>query len=80
LKLVADRDHERHAEIREWVGDDFDPHTFDAEPLRADLAVLAKHWSRKVAAKKPRPLDPRASPHAYWLNGVRGREPAEGEG
>jgi Plasmid pRiA4b ORF-3-like protein len=65
LEALADPDHERHAEIREWVGDDFDPHAFDAEPLRANVAALAKRWSRKPAAKKPRPLDPRASPEAY---------------
>ena len=55
LEALADPDHERHAEIREWVGDDFDPHAFDAEPLRANVAALAKRWSRKPAAKKPRP-------------------------
>ena len=55
LEALADPNHERHAEIREWVGDDFDPHAFDAEPLRANVAALAKRWSRKPAAKKPRP-------------------------
>jgi hypothetical protein len=54
LEALADPEHERHAEIREWVGDDFDPHAFDAEPLRANVAALAKRWSRKPAAKKPR--------------------------
>ena len=28
--------------MREWVGDDYDPHKFDAEPLKADVAALAK--------------------------------------
>jgi hypothetical protein len=55
LEALADPDHERHAEIREWVGDDFDPHAFEAEPLKANVAALAKCWSRKPAAKKPRP-------------------------
>ena len=55
LEALADPDHERHAEIREWVGDDFDPHAFDAEPLKANVAALAKRWSRKPAAKKPPP-------------------------
>jgi hypothetical protein len=55
LEALADPNHERHGEIREWVGDDFDPHAFDAEPLRGNVAVLAKRWSRKPAAKKPRP-------------------------
>jgi hypothetical protein len=54
LEALADPDHERHAEIREWVGDDFDLHALDAEPLRANLAALAKRWPRKPAAKKPR--------------------------
>ena len=54
LAALADPAHERHGEIREWVGDDFDPHAFDAEPLRANVAALAKRWSRKPAAKKPR--------------------------
>ena len=55
LEALADPAHERHAEIREWVGDDFDPHAFDAEPLRDNVAALVKRWSRKPAAKKPRP-------------------------
>ena len=55
LEALADPEHDRHAEIREWVGDDFDPHAFDAEPLRANVAALAKRWSRRPAAKKPRP-------------------------
>ena len=55
LEALADPDHERLAEIREWVGDDFDPHAFDAEPLKANVAALAKRWSRKPAAKKPPP-------------------------
>jgi hypothetical protein len=55
LDALADPDNERHTEIREWVGDDFDPYAFDAEPLRANVAALAKRWSRKPAAKKSRP-------------------------
>jgi hypothetical protein len=54
LEALADPDHERQAEIREWVGDEFDPRAFDAEPLRANVAALAKRWSRKPAAKKTR--------------------------
>jgi hypothetical protein len=55
LEALAHPDHERHAEIREWIGDDFDPRAFDAEPLRANVVALAKRWSRKPAVKKPRP-------------------------
>ena len=55
IEALEDPDHERHAEIHEWLGEDFDPNAFDAEPLKAEVAALAKRWSRKSAAKKPRP-------------------------
>ncbi len=55
LEALADPEHERHAEIHDWLDDDFDPHAFDAKPLRANAAALTKRWSRKPAAKKPRP-------------------------
>jgi len=54
LEAVGDKKHERHAEIREWLGDDFDPTVFDSESLKAEVAALAKRWSRKPAAKKSR--------------------------
>ncbi len=40
--------------MREWVGDDFDPQQFDAEPLKAEVAALAKRWSKKPASKAAR--------------------------
>lgn len=55
LEAIGDEKHERHAEIRDWLGEDFDPKAFDPEPLTAQVAALAKLWSRKPAAKKPRP-------------------------
>jgi hypothetical protein len=55
LEAMGDKKHERHAEIREWLGEEFDPKDFDAEPLKAEVAALAKRCSRKPAAKKPRP-------------------------
>ena len=30
LEALADPDHESHAETRKWLGEDFDPHAFDA--------------------------------------------------
>jgi hypothetical protein len=54
LEALADPEHERHAEINDWLGEDFDPSAFDAEALSANVAALAKRWSRKPAAKKPR--------------------------
>jgi len=54
IEALDDPDHERHDELREWVGADYDPRRFDAEPLKAEVAALAKRWSRKSAAKKPK--------------------------
>lgn len=54
LEAIGDKKHERHDEIREWLGEDFYPTAFDPEPLKADVAALAKRWSRKTAAKKSR--------------------------
>ena len=55
LEALADPNHERHAETREWLGEDFDPLVFDAEPLKVEVAVLAKRWSRKPTGKRSRP-------------------------
>ena len=56
LEAIGDKKHERHAEVREWLGEEFDPKAFDPEPLKAEVAALAKRWSRKSATKKPRPI------------------------
>jgi hypothetical protein len=55
IEALADPKHERHDEAREWFGDDFDPHDFDAEPLKSRVGALAKSRSRKSTAKKPSP-------------------------
>jgi hypothetical protein len=55
LEALEDPGHESHAETLEWLGEEFDPHAFDAEQLKADVAALAKRWSRKPGAEKPRP-------------------------
>ena len=55
LDALKDPEHERHAEMFELLGVEFDPSAIDAEPLKANVAALAKRWSRKPAAKKPRP-------------------------
>jgi hypothetical protein len=54
IEALDDPDHERHEEMREWIGPDFDARRFDAEPLKADVAALAKRWSRNPTAKKPK--------------------------
>lgn len=54
LEAIGDPKHERHAEFKEWLSDDFDPNIVDAGRLVAEVAVLAKRWSRKPAAKRQR--------------------------
>jgi len=52
LEAINDPQHECYAEIREWIGDDFDPITLNPDQLKAKVATLAKRWSRKPPAKK----------------------------
>ncbi len=47
LEAIADPKHERHAELTEWIGDDFDPHADQAEWLTAEVDALARKWSCK---------------------------------
>jgi Plasmid pRiA4b ORF-3-like protein len=55
LAAIDDPKHERHAEFKEWIADDFDPNLVDANLLTKEVAVLAKRWSRKPTAKRPHP-------------------------
>lgn len=52
LEAHADPEHDRHEEIIEWIGDDFDPAAIDAGALAAEVEALARHWSRKPAARR----------------------------
>jgi hypothetical protein len=54
IEALEDSEHERHDEMRRWVGDDFDPYVLDADVLKAAVADLAKRWSRKRASKTSR--------------------------
>jgi pRiA4b ORF-3-like protein len=54
LKAIHDPKHERHAELKEWTADDFDPNVVDADGLAEEVAALAKRWSRKPTAKRRR--------------------------
>ena len=54
LDAISNPNHERHAELTEWIGDDSDPDADDAESLTAQVAALAKTWSRKSASKRTR--------------------------
>jgi Plasmid pRiA4b ORF-3-like protein len=54
IEAINDPKHERHAELTEWIGDDFDPDAADAEWLTSRVAALAKPSSGKSAGKRIR--------------------------
>lgn len=54
LTALADPTHERHDELIEWHGDAFDPNAVDTDRINAAFAALAKRWTRKPAARKPK--------------------------
>jgi hypothetical protein len=54
LEAIHDPNHERHAELKEWIADDFDPTVVDTDHLAANVAALAKKWSRKPAPIRSR--------------------------
>lgn len=54
LAAISDPDHERHAEFKEWIAEDFDPNIADANGLGEQVAQLAKRWSPKARPKRPR--------------------------
>jgi len=53
LEALKDPKHECHVEMLEWAGEEFDPGAIDAKALAANVATLAKSWSRKLPAKRP---------------------------
>jgi hypothetical protein len=55
LEALKDPEHERHAEMIDWLGVEFDPGALDPEALAADVEALAKSWSRKSPVKRKRP-------------------------
>lgn len=55
LEALKDPEHERHAEMLEWLGTEFDPNAIDAEALAADVEALAKSWKPKPSTKRKRP-------------------------
>ena len=54
LEAIGNPKHERHAEFKEWLADDFDPNLVDAGCLAEQVTTLAKRWSRKPAVRRPR--------------------------
>jgi len=54
LEAIADPDHERHDELTEWYGADFDPNAaVDVPAIQRQLDKLARSWSRS----KPKRAD-----------------------
>ena len=51
IEALADPKHERHIEMREWVGDKYDPYLLNTDALVKKIAVLARRWSRKPVTK-----------------------------
>jgi hypothetical protein len=54
LDAIRDPKHERHAELKDWIADDFDPNAVDTQCLTEEVTALAKSWSRKPPAKRTR--------------------------
>lgn len=54
LEAIKDPKHERHAELTEWIGDNFDPNADEADALTAEVVILAKKWARKATGTRTR--------------------------
>jgi hypothetical protein len=54
LEALPDPAHPRHAEFTEWAPETFDPNIVDTRAIDAQLAALAKRWSRKPAVRPAR--------------------------
>jgi hypothetical protein len=52
LEAIGDPAHERHAELTEWCGAAFDPHSVERDAIDRQLAKLARRWSRKPMARR----------------------------
>jgi hypothetical protein len=52
LEALADPNHERHAEMRDWLGIDFDPDAaINTAAIDIDLLALAKRWAKRPRKK-----------------------------
>ncbi len=54
VEALEDPDHDRHEEITEWLGEDFDPNHFDKAALTTAVAKLARKGKAKSPAKRKR--------------------------
>jgi Plasmid pRiA4b ORF-3-like protein len=46
LEAMADPNHPRHAELKDWYDADFDPNAVNVPTIQLQLTDLAKRWSR----------------------------------
>lgn len=53
LEALAEKTHERHEKLREWIGEDFDPLQVHGDLLAANVDKLARKWFRKPTSRKP---------------------------
>jgi hypothetical protein len=53
MEAIADPTHERHTELLEWCGGDFDPQKFDIDAINRRLASLAPRKSTRRKTAKP---------------------------
>lgn len=47
LEVLANKEHEQHAEMRQWVGRRFDPEKFDKVAVNKKLAALSRRLGRR---------------------------------
>ena len=52
LEAISDPKHEQHEELRDWLGEDFDPESFSVDEINRQFAPLQRHPSKAAAAKK----------------------------
>jgi hypothetical protein len=43
VEALNDPNHERHEEMLDWIGDDFDPDAFSVDTVNRILAPLSRH-------------------------------------
>lgn len=52
VEAISDPKHEQHEELRDWVGDDFDPEAFSVDEINQRLVPLQRRRNKAAAAKK----------------------------
>jgi hypothetical protein len=50
LEAIGDAEHDQHEEMRDWLGDDFDPEAFSIDEVNRQLAPLHRRQSKTEGA------------------------------